>query len=64
MRMGNYLCERVDPSNMSAKRPRLGVAHPTVVPANHDPDRSDRPKRSEESERDDLEADVEVASEA
>jgi hypothetical protein len=49
---------------MSAKRPRLGVAHPTVVPANHDPERVARSERSEEAERPERETDVEAASEA
>ncbi|MFB6154987.1 MAG: hypothetical protein ABEJ22_03765 [Haloferacaceae archaeon] len=48
--MGNYLCVRRVFSNvMSAKRPRLGVDHPTVVPTNFEPtERTDRP----ETERD------------
>jgi len=49
---------------MSAKRPRLGVSHPTVVPSNHDPERVDRSERSEEAERPERETDVEAASKA
>lgn len=36
MRMGNYLAVRAEVrTEMAAKNPRLGVAHPTVVPTNH-----------------------------
>jgi hypothetical protein len=50
MRMGNYLCAGSVLSNvMSAKRPRLGVNHPTVVPTNFEPnEESARPETEPE----------------
>jgi len=50
MRMGNLLgARRQLVTVMSAKTPRLGVAHPTVVPGNH-PGASDDEDPADEAE--------------
>lgn len=41
MLMGNVLCVAPRQPRMAAQ-PRTGIAHPTVVPTNYDPDEDER----------------------
>jgi hypothetical protein len=53
MRMGNLLrVEDQRPSVMAASRPRLGVAHPTVVPRAPTPRDDDEAPTDEASDED------------